>query len=109
MGRDPLSAARAALARARGLLAARLSRAAVAQAHLACRLAGEALRSDSGLYAPAPGAGAGGPAAFYRRLDGLARRLEADRRSQLHVEEAAGWVRQAAWFVERMEQMARRG
>lgn len=79
------------------------------QAHLACRLAGESLRQDSGLYSPAPLAGAGGPAAFYRRLDSLARRLEADAKSNLHVEEAAGWVRQAAWFVERMEQMSRRG
>lgn len=104
-----MKAARRALGKARVHLAARQSRRAIAQAHLACRLASAELHRRSKIHA-AGGAPAtrGSLAAFYRRLDALQHRLEAGSIRQLHLEEAEALVRQAGWFVSQLEDMIRR-
>jgi hypothetical protein len=45
---------------------------------------------------------------FYAQFGHVARRVQADPLTQVNIEEAANWLRQAGWFVERIGRLARR-
>lgn len=97
----------------------RRARQAVRLAHLACFRAGAALSrvvgsgpirldGDQELNRVLSRSAPKNLAAFYHRLSLLKRRLDNDQISQLHVEEAANWLRQSGQFIDRLARLAAR-
>lgn len=114
-----LREAQAALAEAQAHFNARRGRPALDAAYVACAHAAHAFwratrrPGQAGLYPVRPADWHGGRAGkslvgFYAQFGHVARRVQADPLTQVNIEEAANWLRQAGWFVERIGRLARR-
>lgn len=117
--KSQLKEAESILLEAKEAVSRRKSREAVRLAHLACFHAATALwlaarvkpvfsGQDYDLTGLLSSSGTKSLAAFYRQLCTIKLRLGSDRESQLHIEEASTWVRQARHFLERMETLCKR-
>ncbi|MFZ5586297.1 MAG: hypothetical protein ACOZHQ_10245 [Thermodesulfobacteriota bacterium] len=114
-----LREARSALVQAQAHFAARQGRLALNAAYVACAHAAHAFwrasrrPGQAGLYPARPSDWHGGRAGkslvgFYAQFGHVVRRTQADPLTQVNIEEAANWLRQAGWFVERIGRLARR-
>jgi hypothetical protein len=87
----------------------RRTRDAVLLAHQACRLAAQGLEAALGGdvlgTSRQPGDAPDSPAAFFHRLEQFKKRLDSDAVGQVHVEEAANYLRQTRNFIDRMRDL----